>query len=154
MLPPVTNMKVLIVHDSRFGNGKEIAKAIAQGLRHEGSEVAIVPAREISTIRPGDYDIFVLGCPTRMGGPTFRSGGAIKYIGKNGGEGRPYTTFTTCCRKDQKTLSKMDKTAGKARLKRLMDGRIYMCSGSKGPLNRGSVEDAEAFGREIAKRLS
>jgi menaquinone-dependent protoporphyrinogen IX oxidase len=147
-------MNVLIVHDSRFGNGKEIAKAIAQGLRREGYKVDVVRAREISTIRPTDYDAFVLGCPTRMGGPTFRSGGAIKYIGKNGGHGKPYTTFSTCCRQRQKTLSKMDKTASKAHLKKLMDGRLYMCTASKGPLNKGSVEDAEAFGKEIAKRLS
>jgi len=149
----VTRMKVLIVHDSKYGNGKEIAKAIAQGLKQEGHEVNIIRAREISTVRPIDYDAFVLGSPTHVGGPTFKSGRATKYIGKNGGSGKPYATFTTWLNIKQKTLLKIDNAARKVGLEKLMDGRAYKCANLKGPLDEGSVEDAEAFGKEIAKKL-
>ena len=146
-------VKVLIIHDSKYGNGKEIAKAIAKGLKQEGLEVDIIRAREVSTINPSDYDAFVLGSPTHVGGPTFKSGRATKYIGKSGGSGKPYTTFTTWLNIKQKTLLKIENTASKAGLEKLMDGKAYKCGNLKGPLDEGSVEDAEAFGKEIAKRL-
>lgn len=130
-----------------------MARAIAKGVIASGHEADVVKAREISAKELQDYDAFILGTPTHVGGPTFSIGRAIKYIGKNGGEGKPFTTFTTWINLDQKTLLKLDQSARKAGLERLMDGRSYKVRALKGPLDDGSIEDAEVFGQEIMKAL-
>ena len=147
------SMKVLIVHDSKYGNGHDVAKAIASGLKEEGHEVDIVRAREIRKTNPAPYDAFIIGTPTHVGGPTFKTGRAIKHIGKNS-SGKPYTTFTTWLNINQKTLTKMDLTAKKFGLEKLMDGKAFKVEGSKGPLEKGSADEAERFGKEMGKRLN
>ncbi len=146
-------MKVLIMHDSKYGCGQEIAGSIDKGLRKEGHTSDVVRAVDLKGSGPEGYDAFVLGSPTHIGGPTFKVGKGIKLLGKVCG-GKPYTTFTTYLDKGQGTLEKMERSAKKAGLSKIMDGRPFKVEGMKGPLEKGCTTEAEAFGREIGKALN
>ena len=67
-----TTMRTLIVHESMYGNTREIAEAIAQGIRAEDigerSEVDVVPATHASECDIGTYDLLVVGGPTHVHG--------------------------------------------------------------------------------------
>jgi menaquinone-dependent protoporphyrinogen IX oxidase len=69
-------MKVTIIHDSRFGNGRRIAETIADALRAADAEVRVGNTHEL---KPNDVardapDLLVVGTAVRM----FQLSGATK----------------------------------------------------------------------------
>lgn len=145
-------MKVLIVHDSKHGCGKTIAERMAKGLTSSGHHAEVAHVKDLSSMDIGSYGAFVIGSPTHVGGPTFKIGRGIKYLGKNA-SGKPFTTFTTWMDEKQRTLEKIEAKAIKAGLKRFMDGKAYKVKGIKGPLEDTCPADAEDFGRQIGEAL-
>lgn len=146
-------MKVLVVHDSKYGCGKKVAELIAAGIRKGGHGADVVHAKGLKAAGPAGFDAYVIGSPTHANGPTFRIGGSIKAIGK-AGRGRPFATFTTFCNDGKDTLRKMEGKAERAGLRRLVTGRAFRAMEMKGPLAEGVTEEAEGFGSEIAGALS
>ena len=146
-------MKVLVIHHSKYGCGEKIAGGIAKGLQKGGHTADVIQVKDLGSKDPKNYDFFVIGSPTHAGGPTFKVGGAIKTLGKKC-KGKSYTSFTTWMDVDQKTLEKMDKTAKKSGLEKMIEGRAYKVKGMKGPLQEGSMKEAEKFGEEIGKKLT
>ena len=67
-------MNVLIVHESMFGNTREIAAAIAAGLRRgrpEGDRsVRLVHVEDAPTVIADDVDLLLVGGPTHALGMT------------------------------------------------------------------------------------
>src|SRR3954466_14624529 len=67
-------MNVLIVHESMFGNTREIASAIAAGLRRgrpvEDGDVRLVHVDDAPTAIPDDVDLLLVGGPTHALGMT------------------------------------------------------------------------------------
>ena len=59
-------MKVLVVYESVYGNTREIAEAIADGLSHS-AEVSVEPV-SAKKAQPADVDLLVVGGPTHMHG--------------------------------------------------------------------------------------
>ena len=71
--------KAWVVYESMYGNTREIADAVAQGVK----EWADVEVREVSTatVLPGDLDLVVVGAPTHAFGlsrPSTREDAAHK----------------------------------------------------------------------------
>lgn len=56
-------MRALLVFESMFGNTREIALAVADGLR-SGFEVEVGEAGSVSPILAGPFDLLVVGGPT------------------------------------------------------------------------------------------
>ncbi len=80
-------MKVVLVYDSKYGNTERIAQAIAKGLAEAGlTEVRVLWVAKACEDDFHDVDLWVIGSPTRWGGPTFKMrtllSNAIKYEGK------------------------------------------------------------------------
>ena len=60
--------KVLVVYTTRTGKTKEIANAVAEGLRFAGAEVKVVDAKNIKNESELEgYDAYVFGSPTYHG---------------------------------------------------------------------------------------
>lgn len=62
-------MKVLVVYDSKFGNTKLIAEAIAGQLRDVG-EVKLFNPLQVVAAELVDTDLLIIGSPTQGGQPT------------------------------------------------------------------------------------
>ncbi|NUU23885.1 MAG: flavodoxin [Streptomycetaceae bacterium] len=87
-------MRVVIVYESLFGNTREIAEAIAEGVRETYPAAAIdcVRADEAAPERVGSPDLLVVGGPTHMRG---MSSGLSRKMGlqaekKEAAEGKPH----------------------------------------------------------------
>ena len=64
-------MESLVVYDSKFGNTKKLAEAIADGLRSVGS-VRLLGLDKLPPEDVGTVDLLVIGGPTQVHGMTAR----------------------------------------------------------------------------------
>jgi hypothetical protein len=67
-------MRTVIVYESVFGNTRQIAEAIAAGIRvsQQGSQVACVPVTSATADLVGGADLLIAGGPTHMRGMSSR----------------------------------------------------------------------------------
>jgi flavodoxin len=70
-LEDVIRMRALVVYESMYGNTREVADNIADGLRTE-YEVTLVPVAEATGDMVADADLLVAGAPTHMHGLSIR----------------------------------------------------------------------------------
>ena len=145
-------MKVLVMHDSRYGNGKQVAEAIAEGLREAGHEVQVVGAAEVRELDISAFGAFVLGSPIRIGSPTWRAGGALKRVGK-ACSGKYCVAFVTQADPKLWGLPRWEARLAASGLLKLMDGKGFHVKDVKGPLDDGELPRAKEFGKHIAGKL-
>ncbi len=64
-------MNIMIVYDSKYGNNKQVAEALA-GYFNDGNIVHVHFAKEISpqAVIDGGVDVLLMGGPVHFGGPT------------------------------------------------------------------------------------
>jgi flavorubredoxin len=141
-----------VVHDSRYGNGKQVAEAIAEGLREAGQEVQVAGAAQVRDLDLGAFGAFVLGSPIRIGSPTWRAGGALKRVGK-ACSGKYCVAFITQADPKLWGLPRWEAMLAESGLLKLMDGRGFHVMDVKGPLDDGELPRAIEFGKQIAGKL-
>jgi Flavodoxin domain len=61
-------MKALVVYESMYGNTAQIAEAIAESLRTQGSVVEAGPVTEIGPSQAAGADLLLIGGPTHVHG--------------------------------------------------------------------------------------
>ncbi|CAN7303949.1 flavodoxin family protein [Knoellia sp. LjRoot47] len=159
-----------VVYESMFGNTREVAHAVAEGLR----ERAQVEVHEVSTATPlpPDLDLLVVGGPTHAFGlsrastrhdaetkaerPVESSSmGVREWLAglDDGGVHTAYATFDTRVNHPHLPGSAAKKAA--RRLRRLggsacADPESFWVEGTEGPLVDGELERARDWGRELA----
>jgi len=62
-------MNALVIYDSKFGNTRKIAEAIAEFLQPYG-QIHLLPVAEVLPDSLGGYDLLVAGCPTQGHGSS------------------------------------------------------------------------------------
>jgi hypothetical protein len=161
-----------VVYESMFGNTREVAQAVAEGLR----ESAQVEVHEVSaaTPLPPDLDLLVVGGPTHAFGlsrASSRSDAATKshravessamgvreWLAALDGASVPtaYATFDTRVNHPRMPGSAAKKAA--KRLRRLggtqtTEPESFWVEGTEGPLVDGELERARGWGRELTLR--
>lgn len=58
-------MRAIVLYDTMFGNTEKIANRIAKGLQEAGVDAQSAAIKTVSTDRPSNYDLFVVGAPTQ-----------------------------------------------------------------------------------------
>ena len=147
-------MKGVVVYHSRFGNSRQIAEAIANGLSEEGHEVTVVP---VADAKPEEsMDFAVVGGSTRAA----RASGKTKRFAVGFAKccpGRPFATFSTgasVARKPNTQASeRLYETLSENGAVPLVAPFIAGVTNMKGPLIEGEVERAYAFGQELGVKL-
>jgi flavodoxin len=149
-------VKGAVVFQSKWGNTRQIAEAIAKALEESGQEVNLT--------RIGDWDqdqsidFLVLGSPTRIGkayGPVKRL--AAKKM-KEGWAGKRFATFSTGAqvygekesRQASEYLDELLKEKGMIELAPPFKAGV---KDMHGPLVEGELERAEEYGKELAEKL-
>ncbi|WXG44749.1 MAG: flavodoxin domain-containing protein [Promethearchaeati archaeon SRVP18_Atabeyarchaeia-1] len=156
-------MKGIVVYDTSYGNTKKIAETIAETLRESGIEVNLFYVKDVKKLNAKDYNLLVLGSPTRFGTMSF----AIRsFLGKLKSEewmNKPFTAFDTenpenieKARAEKKEWSAAEKISEKLRDKKmnqLLPVMKAVVLGQKGPLKEGEIERTRDFARELALKL-
>lgn len=161
-----------VVYESMFGNTREVAQAVAEGL----SEGAQVEVHEVSTASPlpQGLDLLVVGGPTHAFGLSRASSrddaatkahrpvesatmGVREWLAALDSATLPtaYATFDTrvnhprlpgsAAKKAAKRLHRLGGTAS-------ADPESFWVEGTEGPLVDGELERARGWGRELAHR--
>ncbi len=157
-----SQMKGLVVYDSRYGNTKVIAAAIAEELKAEGEDVEL---RSVADGLPEklDADFVFVGSPTRMGKMTGPAKRVIKRLAKSSWGSKPVILFDTIMRVPGKPepTGKWAKTAADwlydLAKERGLDAHseVYhgVVTGMKGPLEKDSVEKTRAWVKDFLSNM-
>jgi hypothetical protein len=163
-------VRAMIVYESMFGNTRDVADAVALGLRIHGLDVSTVEVGQASVDLPDDLDLLVVGAPThalslsrtqtresaaeQAEGPLVSTGPGVREwlerLPKD--DGRRVATFDTHV--DKKIPGSASKAARK-RLRRLgfravAPAESFYVSDVQGPLIDGELERARAWGTRLA----
>lgn len=162
-------MKALLLVESRFGNSRAIADAIAAGMRGQGAEVAVLAPEEAAAAVGDDVDLLVLGAPTHNRTlPTAATREQAVALGAEpSGDGvREWlgngplpahlrvAAFTTASGRTVLSGSAARRAArliARTNPDLPVETRTFVVDGLKGPLQDGEIEAAQAWGRELAE---
>lgn len=151
-------MKGIVVYQSKWGNSRQIAEAIAKGLADTGHEAEVKTVASTGTPDPG-LDFIVVGGPTRAA----RAYGPIKRFAKReleeGWAGKRFATFGT----GASVYAGKPSVQASEKLSEILEANGLVpiappfkagVEGMHGPLAEGEIERAEQFGKELGTKLS
>ncbi len=145
-------LRTLVVYDSSYGNTEKVALAICSGMKEVGlSEVECKRADAVGDEDFRKSDVWVIGTPTHIGGPTGDAKKAVKIASKIGGAGKSGAVFDTRFASVSKGGSqKIQEMMEKAGVKIVVPAEWFVVEGTKGPLVQGEEARAVTFGRKVA----
>jgi len=169
-------VKVVVAYESMYGNTRQIAEAIADGL----GKAEVVSVNHGDSSAAGDADALVVGGPTHMHGMASRMSrkgtgeaakeedielepgaadgpGLRKWLTDLAGDGKRAAAFDTRIDKSPMLTGAASRGIAK-RLKRagcdlLADPESFFVEDSEGPLADGELDRAKTWGAELAKQL-
>lgn len=167
-------MKVVVVYESLFGNTRDIAELVAQGLR-ASAEVVSVSVADVAGVALDDADLLVVGGPTHVHGmtssfsrkgaqddarkkglpePSLEEAGLRDWLdGIDAGNGRRAATFDTRIGKPKLlTGSAAHKIAQRLRGHgyAIVGEESFIVEDTAGPLREGERDRALEWGRGLA----
>lgn len=125
-------MKIQIVFDSKYGNGKRMIEKLAGKLVGQGHEVTMNYVQETKPDKIGFGDLYIFSTPTQVFSPTRKIKKFIKKV-KYPEQAR-YAVITTCATGNPPAIEKMEKMLDKAGLPRVAEGLMIKALEMKGPL--------------------
>jgi len=149
--------RAIIIYESKYGNTKLVADAIAEGIRQvSGVEPAV---RELGEVDPGglaEFDAVIIGSPNHIGNATRSIRKFIDELGKINLEGKLTAVFDTYMGKDfEKAVKKMEKQISEKAPSLLLaaPGLSIRVDGMKGPITEGELPKCQDFGVRIGNQL-
>ena len=145
-------MKVLIIYESRFGNGKKLCEKLREILINKGHDAQIFSVTDTYPKDLPEADLYVFSAPTRM----FMLAPAMKSFLKNfepTKDGAKYALMTTYMNPQVKALANMEKLLKPRNMKKVTDGFTVKVLGTEGPLEDGYEKRLEEFAEELLKSL-
>lgn len=141
-------MKVCIVYESKYGNGKKCAHYLNGAITKKEHETEVFSIREIKPNSLPKAELYVFSSPTHVGGPP---GKMKKFLKKAEieGEGQKYALITTCMDLNTKTLEKMEALLTPKNMTKVSDGLKIKVTGMKGPLEDGFEQKLDEFATSI-----
>jgi len=151
-------LNVLIVYETKFGNTKEAAENIAEGMKEvEQIKPEVINVNDIDYSKVQDFDVIIIGSPTWAGNCTDTIKNFINKLAGLSLNEKSYAVFDTNTGLPllSKAVKKMEKRIGKQipSLKRILPGLPIRVKGQKGPLIEGEIPKCQNFGKEIASNL-
>ena len=147
--------KAIVIYDTKFGNTKMVAKALAEGMREHGVNVDCVKVDEAAVGKLGEYDLLAIGGPTHGFGPSGPIKGLLQEMKNVDVSGKKAFAF------DTKFKARLAGSAAKGiekRLKKLGMSIVKspasaIVRGGKGPLEEGTEEAFRQIGADLAESL-
>ena len=163
-------LEAWVVYDSVHGNTRSVAEAVAEGLA-SGGPVHVVAAGDVDLERLPGARAVVLGCPTHAFSLSLAMKELAAALTNDRLAGVPIATFDTRFARDAmpnrflqgivRVLGKrawaateLDRRAARAGASRLAEPEGFVVRDVEGPLADGELERANAWGRELLRRLA
>lgn len=143
-------MKILVLYESRFGNGKRLSEELAAILNGRAQDAEAI---SIYDIGPGDIpaaDIYVFSSPTRMFMLPISMRRFIKSFSP-GTRGAKYALMTTYINPGVKALKVMEKLIGTKKMGKAADDLKVRVVDIKGPMEGGYRDRLEKFADDILR---
>lgn len=148
--------KIIILYDSLFGNTKKVVGALSRGLEAGGIQVDSSPVQGFDIRRLGNYKTIAIGGPTHRRGLSKPMKKFLRSLRENKIGSKSAFAFET------KASYNMAGSAGKKiikNLKRMKLRIVYplitgIVLGREGPLEKGTLNNMEKIGLEIAEILN
>lgn len=152
-------MKGIVVYDTSYGNTKKIGETIAQTLRESGVEADLFDVKNVKKLNAKDYDLVVLGSPTRFGTMSFAIRGFLGKVKSEEWTNKPFAAFDTENPEnvEKKQGSAADKIAEKLKekkMKQLMPPLKALVFQMKGPIQEGEIERTKEYAKKLATELT
>jgi flavodoxin len=149
--------KAIVVYESKYGNTKLVAEAIAEGMNQVlGQEAVVAKLNDVDLTQIDRFDTILVGSPNHIGGATRGIRKFIDKLGKLNLEDKQGAVFDTYLAKDfEKAVKKMEKQIGEKvpGLTLVAPGLSIMIDGMKGPITDGELSKCKEFGVKIATQM-
>jgi len=142
-------MKINIIYESQYGNGKKIVEELAVILEKNGQEVDLFPVAEIKPDKLPAADLYIFSTPTRKFMLPRNIGNFVKNFTPPS-EGTKYALMTTFMDPRTIALKKIEALMTKKGIKKVTDNFKVKVLGLKGPLEEYSAE-LKKFADELIK---
>jgi flavodoxin len=145
-------MKILILYESRFGNGKKLSEELAAILNGKAQDAEAI---SIHDVRPGDLsaaDVYVFSSPTRIFMLPISMRRFIRGFSPKA-DGSRYALMTTYMDPKARALKVMEKLIGTKKMAKAAGDLKVRISDIKGPLEEGYRDKLEKFADDILESL-
>lgn len=150
-------MESLVVYDSKFGNTKKVAEAIAHGLAGHGP-VRLLGLDQLPVQDLGSVDLLFIGGPTEAHTMTARTRQFVDALRAKPANGTAVATFDTRLRMP----AVISGSAAKTIARKLRSGGVrifaapesFFVQGSFPELEEGETERAADWAKGVADRLA
>ena len=149
--------KAIVVYESKYGNTKLVAEAIAEGMREvPGVEAVLNEVKEVELDKLTEFDAILVGSPNHMGSATKGIRKFIDELGRLSPGVKLGAVFDTYIGRDfEKAVKKIekqisDKVPG---LKLAAPGFSIKVEGMKRPISEGELPKGKEFGVKMASQL-
>ena len=141
-------MKVCIIYESKYGNGKKCVEHLQNIISKKGHDVETSSIREIKSSSLPRADLYIFSTPTHIGSPPGKMKKFLKKL-EITEEGTKYALMATCLDYKTKALQIMEGLLQPKGMTKVSDGIKIKVTGIKGPLETGYEEKLDAFAKEI-----
>jgi flavodoxin len=139
-------MKICIVYESKYGNGKKCVEYLQSIIKAKGHDVKTFSIRNIKPNLLPEADSYIFSSPTHIGSIPWKMKRFLKKIKPK--EGVKYALMATCINPDTKAIQKMEEILSKKGMIKISETKIKV-KGMKGPLEENYKEKLDAFAEEI-----
>lgn len=143
-------MKILIIYESKYGNGKILAAGLQELLRNKSQDAEIFSVRNLKPSTLPWADIYVFSSPVRMFMLPLSMRSFLRRF-KPVKEGAKYALMTTYMDPRVKALEFMEKLLQSKGMIKITDGFKVKVMDMKGPLEEGYRKRLEKFTAELIK---
>jgi flavodoxin len=149
--------KVIVVYESKYGNTKQVAETIIEGINEiQKIEAVLKEPKRVEPTEVLDYDMILIGSPNHFGGPTRGVKKFIDKLGKLPLKNKMFAVFDTYIKGDfEKAVKKMEKRISEKvpELKQIASGLSIKVQDMKGPILEEELPKCIEFGKKIANQL-
>jgi menaquinone-dependent protoporphyrinogen IX oxidase len=141
-----------------MGTLGKIAETIADTLKESGIEAGAFYVKDVKKLSGKDYDLLVIGSPTKWGSMSFTVRGFLGKVKSEEWMNKPFAAFDT---ENPENMEKKEWSAAEKIAERLRDKKMNQLLpvlkaavlGQKGPLQEGEIERTKEYARELAVKL-
>jgi flavorubredoxin len=149
--------KAVIIYDSKWGNTRQVAEKIAEGLMEvPGTEATVIHHKQVDAGQLAEFDAIIVGSPNHIGTATWSIRRFLNGLGKAELEGKLVAVFDTYIQQDVgKAVRKMEKRLSQKApgLQLVSPGLSIRVDGMKGPITEGELPRCREFGVMLAGKL-
>jgi len=143
-------MKINIIYESQFGNGKKVVEELAVILEEKDQEVTLFPVTETKPEELPAAELYIFSSPTRKFMLPRNIGNFIKSFTPPL-EDTKYALMTTYMDPRTIALRKMDALLKKKGIEKAADDFKIKILGLKGPLEDNYSDELKKFADELIK---